>query len=72
MKVKKEFLKEIGAKVDILNNRKQRILDIGENINNQIKNLKKKCQNKNEKIDENNTSIQFNKDSILNYKGKNK
>lgn len=64
---KKKVLKEVGTKIDALNSRKDRISDIGNCINDEIKTIKNKCNSKNEQIEVNNTFINFTKNAIEDY-----
>lgn len=67
LKIKKKFLEEVGAKIDVLNNRKDRIIDIGEYINSKISDIQKKIEKLNNIIENNKSIIIFNSDYIKNF-----
>ena len=68
LKIKKESLKEVGAKIDLLNSRKNRITNIGDYIDNEILNIQRKIDKLNSNIGNNKSTIVFNNDSIQNFK----
>lgn len=67
LKTKNKSLEEIGAKIDALNNRKDRITDIGEYIDSKISDIQRKIEKLNDTIGDNKSTIIFNSDSIKNF-----
>lgn len=70
LKSKKLCLEEINTKIEALNNRKDRILNIGNYIDNQIFNITNSINKKKNDIKNNKSSIEFNEDTIKNYRNK--
>lgn len=64
LKVQNELLKEVGAKIDALNGRKERILKIGNFIDDNIYEIKKQIKNIKDKISNYESDINFNNDYI--------
>lgn len=68
LKIKNKSLEEIGAKIDALNNRNDRIIDIGEYIDSKVSDIQIKIERLNDTIGVNKSIITFNSDSIKNFK----
>lgn len=68
LEIKNKSLEEVGAKIDALNNRKNRIIDIGEYLDSKVLDIQRKIEKLNDIIENNKSTITFNFDSIKNFK----
>lgn len=68
LEIKNKSLEEVGAKIDALNNRKNRIIDIGEYLDSKVLDIQRKIKKLNDIIENNKSTITFNFDSIKIFK----
>ena len=68
LKIKNESLEKVGAKICALNNRKDRIINIGGYIDSKVSDIQRKIEKLNGTIGDNKSTITFNSDSIKNFK----
>ena len=64
LEIKNKSLEEVGAKINALNNRKDKITDIGEYIDSKVSDIQRKIEKLNNTIGDNKSTITFNSDSI--------